>query len=887
MNKRYSYKLGLGLMSLVAVGTGAASAHAGTRAGGGTATQLAFELAMADAGPDTGAAPGGKPAAARSANGRMSQTLGPDGLANGGAYVEANQIETDDVTDASGNKVPDGGAVMHAYGDVLLRYQGRIIRADQVTYNSKTHVTVANGHTQTINDDGSVTFSDQVTYDDGGQQGVGINVASIGTDNSKLLARRIEQIDANTNRLTDVIYTPCRLCVVKGKTADPTWSIEASRITQRKDKKMVYYDNATVRIHGVPVIYTPYMWTPDPELDRASGFLAPKISFTKRRGFSYEQPYLWSISPYSELIISPQLNAKVNPLLNLQYDRHFYSGTLHARFGYTDESFFDNRGRSIGDHAARDYVLADGRFRINDDWRWSFTYQHVHDRFSPGYYEKSTGNPTGVLFPRGGTYANFFERYNIDDAFDPVGELTVDSRELVSQFNLTRQVENAYFAITMADFQSLQIGGYLDSPTGTFTQPLATDSQLFPSIAPQIEAYWSPRARLLGGQVTLSLNAIGIQHKLYPSPLVETVDAPALADGTSGFDTARVSAGITYQGDMTTRGGLKWGPFLDVRHDYYHESELTSAGLSTDVERDLGTAGFNLSYPLFRRFKSLTAIVEPIAQIAVSPRDQRDPNQPNEDSQSFEFDDTTLFAMNKSPGFDVYEAGARANLGVRTTLNFASGLQIETLVGRTLRDKDETQFFQSVTVPAGKPDPGTYVYDPYGIGGKASDWILDGSFDTGHGIYGYTRLRLDSDTLRISQGETGLSALRPNTTATVRYVFNDVLTPAQILTLANPVVNGRLQRFGDNYRDLQLYARHFFTANWGVSARIDLDLVENKWRKSTASLIYRDDCSWFELVYTRNDTQLSNISGKPSSSLMFRLNFTTLGTTGSDFNDVR
>jgi LPS-assembly protein len=72
-----------------------------------------------------------------------------------------------------------------------------------------------------------------------------------------------------------------------------------------------------------------------------------------------------------------------------------------------------------------------------------------------------------------------------------------------------------------------------------------------------------------------------------------------------------------------------------------------------------------------------------------------------------------------------------------------------------------------------------------------------------------------------------------------------------------------------------------------VSARLDRDVVADTWRKSTVSLIYRDDCSWFELVYQQNDSQLTARNGKPSSSIFFRLNLTTLGTSLSNFNDVR
>jgi LPS-assembly protein len=883
MIKRYSYKLeagrlGVGLITLIAMSAGCNHAMAQNEA-----DQIppvpAAPTAAETRPPYADAKPMPKIV-------RTETTPGTDGLTKGTSYLEADKVT---------NSEDD---VVTATGSVELRQNGRTIRADKVTSNSATGVTTAEGHTQTLNEDGSVQFSDRITYDDNMQSGYSENFASIGRDNSKVFARRLEQVSPDINRLTNVIYTPCALCVKNGETQNPTWSIEAGKITQRKDKKMVFYNNAVVKIKGVPVLYSPYLWTPDPELDRASGFLPPKVSADEKRGFSYEQPYLWSISPYQYLIISPQLNASVNPLLNLDYQRRFYSGTLHLRGGFTNEAFFDNDGDRHGASATREYLLADGAFKINKNWRWNFTAQHVKDE---------SGSSKG-------DYANFFERYNIDGAFDQVGDLSVDSRQLINQFNVTRQVSNAYFAVTMANFQSLQVGGYLDN--GTNLQPYATSSDFFPVIAPQIEAYWSPKSRILGGQLTLSANAIGIYHKVLPTSVstgltADQIGAPtALLPKTAGYDTNRISAGLNWQANMTSHGGIKWGPFLDARHDYYKVSNLDGNGLEEEESRDLATAGLNISYPMYRKFKSFTAIIEPVAQLAVSPDAQVSPYIPTEDSQSFEFDETTLFSFNKSPGFDIYEAGSRASLGLRGELRFNSGLQVQGLVGRVLRNEAESQFLQFLQIV--KPNGSTYTYDPSGLGSQNSDWIATGSFDTHTGLNGYTRLRFDSETGKMSQGEYGLTAVRQNTTATLRYIVNNALSPTQITgyyaasdidattpdgvieraaekaaRLAQLAANGKLKTFGDNYRNIQLYGRHFFTTHWGVSARLDRDMVANTWRKSTVSLIYRDDCSWFELVYQQNDSQLTARNGKPSSSIFFRLNLTTLGTSLSNFSDVR
>lgn len=246
---------------------------------------------------------------------------------------------------------------------------------------------------------------------------------------------------------------------------------------------------------------------------------------------------------------------------------------------------------------------------------------------------------------------------------------------------------------------------------------------------------------------------------------------------TAGYDTNRVSAGLTWEGDMTTRNGIKWGPFLDARHDYYKVSNLDGEGLTEETSRDLATAGLNISYPLYRKFRNFVAVIEPVAQFAVSPKAQTSPYIPTEDSQSFEFDETTLFSFNKSSGFDIYESGARLSLGLRGDLRFNSGLQVQGLLGRVLRDEVESQFLSIVKLNGSTE---SYGYDSSGLGSQNSDWIATGSFDTHYGFKGYTRLRFDGESGRLNQGEYGLTIQKKTTSATLRYIVNNVLTATQI-----------------------------------------------------------------------------------------------------------
>ena len=96
MMKRNSIKLGVGLMSLMAIGGGAAQARASSDtavAGGSTLTQLSFEMAMAQAAQVEDIPPDTQPAQPARPNTTIGkETVGPDGLVEGAAYIEADQI---------------------------------------------------------------------------------------------------------------------------------------------------------------------------------------------------------------------------------------------------------------------------------------------------------------------------------------------------------------------------------------------------------------------------------------------------------------------------------------------------------------------------------------------------------------------------------------------------------------------------------------------------------------------------------------------------------------------------------------------------------------------------------------------------------------------------
>lgn len=809
--------------------------------------------------------------------------LPDDGLGEDGAFITA-----DEVTSPEEN-------IMLARGKVEMRWEGRLIRADEVRYDQSTGKTVASGHVQTINPDGSVQYADRLEVDNEHAAGTGERIAYIDTENTKLFANKVERIDEQTNRLSEVIFTPCELCVKNNVTQEPTWHIQAGSITQDKKRRVVIYRNAIIKAKGIPVFYMPILWHADVTAKRSSGFLMPKPGYSQRRGATLEVPYLWAVSPYTDIIISPEFSSNLNPLLNLEVHRKFYSGDLHTRFGVTNERFFDNKGRKWGESDNRGYMLLDGKFDINEDWRWNFTAQRVWDKTGPGLLSWSGPDaaPISQAIAVDQPISNFYERYKIHEGFPYAGDFSSNSRRLISQINLVRQTDTAFFSASLISFQSLALvqPGYRISPD-LATSPmlyLAERDRTQPAVAPMIDAYWSPDQEILGGRLTLSANAVSIIRKARPSfdifPIEDLVTRDAsgniVQDNRGPVDTARANIGLSWRRDMITPGGVKIAPFLEARQDEYWLRDYYAASYpiptgqkdSRRVSRSLGTVGLDVSYPLLRKFSGLTMVIEPIAQLALSPDSQIEPFLTNEDSNTFEVDATTLFKVNRSPGFDLYEGGKRLNMGLKTQLSYDSGLRVSTLLGRGFRQNPEENFYRTYRV-----GNRTYKYDSSSLAETKSDWVVQAEVDTGKGLRLYTRQRIGDDG-SVRRSESGASYFSASTQLTIRHQYDKT----------GPVFldDGRIDAT-EKYHDLQLFGQHFFTSNWGVSGQISRDMLRERWLRSEASIIYKDDCARFELVYQRDETALlQTIPGKASESISVRISLATLAPSDDDFVNVR
>ena len=695
-----------------------------------------------------------------------------------------------------------GDGVIIASGDVEGRYEDRTLTADRLSYDPNNRLITAEGDVLIVDQQGNAQSARSIMLDQDLEAGVAFGFAAR-EGAAKFAAASAIRHSEMLNELNRAIFTPCDICNQQGEAKQPTWSVGAERIIQDRERKLVYYRNAVFRVKGAPVFWAPVFWHADPQAERVSGLLAPRFTSNRRRGVSYEQPILWAISPYQDLVVTPQINARVNPFIDAEWRKRFYSGTVNARIGYTHEQDFNTAGRKFGEARDKAYVLAHGAFEPSESWDWGFSAERVQDKL-------------------------LFDQYSIRDIYEPRGIFLSDDRRLLSQLYAVRQDERSYLSFATMAFQSLR--PLLTQPPNAFGIRPFEDDDTLPLVAPLIEGRWEPKAQILGGR--LRVRGGGVSLRREESPFVT---------GAPGVDSARATLELDWRAAITLASGLRIEPFADLRGDYYSITDATAQ--TQTVSRGLGTVGVDLSMPFIRNFGAATVVVEPIVQVALSPDAKAYPEIPNEDSIAFDFNDTNLFEPNRSPGFDLFEGGQRLNVGVRASVDWGEGRNAQAVLGRSLR-----------------ADPDPVFAARTGLQGRSSDWIFAAEATPIAGFSFYAKTRLNDESLDVRRVEFGADVALARGQGYVRYLRED-------------------QDFaGVPREDIEAAGDLFVTRNWGVTFDAIHDLEQDTWRRRAVGIVYRDECTRFDLVYQRHDDPV--LGGRSTSSIGFSLKLAINGEPG-------
>ncbi|MBM9594369.1 LPS-assembly protein LptD [Roseitranquillus sediminis] len=205
-------------------------------------------------------------------------------------------------------------------------------------------------------------------------------------------------------------------------------------------------------------------------------------------------------------------------------------------------------------------------------------------------------------------------------------------------------------------------------------------------------------------------------------------DATALGresdDPIDGRDVTRFGTSLGWRTDAVLAGGLDFEAEAALRADRYDISR--DPRFDDSVTRVTPAVAATLRWPLVRSGAGGVDLIEPMVQLAWADVDGGD--VPNEDSRLVELDEGNLLSLDRYPGRDRTETGARLNFGVAYTHLAASGWHLGATVGRVMRLSDEDQFV-----------------DGSGLDGRWSDWLVSGQVGLGDRLTVTNRALFDDD----------------------------------------------------------------------------------------------------------------------------------------------
>tara|TARA_B100000378_G_scaffold66641_1_gene49995 strand:+ start:70 stop:2391 length:2322 start_codon:yes stop_codon:yes gene_type:complete len=688
--------------------------------------------------------------------------------------------------------------------------------ADTIEYDSDADTVIASGNVVLRDGDRSVR-ADEVRWDrPAGQIQASGNVRFVDADGNQLYASELELTDKfETGALENlllVLREGGRLAAERGErttdgrialqraaysgcsvvTSDGCPKTPSWKITAQR----VVYDPDTNRVHFENGYFSLFgqRILPLPSLDLRtdggpnSGFLVPNLRISRSNGVEVSGDYYWRIADNRDLQVGARVYTQAVPLVSAKYRELTGNGAFQV-------SGYATRSRRIDTVSQTPQSEQDFR-----------GYIAANGRFILDENWQFTGST------RLATDRTFLRRYDIsrDDRLRTMAELE-------------RIDADSYFVIAGFATQTLR----LDQPQGEI-----------PVALPLIDYRHRITDPLLGGTVTLRGNSLAITRD-------------------QGQDTQRALASAQWDLRRVTGLGQVVQLTALARGDVYHTANAAQTQIASYrgtegwQTRGIALAALDVSWPLVGPLFGGSQVLTPRVQVVATPPIEN-ATIPNEDSRSIDLEDVNLFSLNRFPGDDRFEDGARVTYGVEWGMT-KPNWRISANIGQSYRLDDK-----QIILPDGT-----------GLSDRFSDFVGRARVRYKDFVSLTYRFRLDKDDLTPRRTEIDATIGGRRTYAEIGYLRLDRNIP-----LAN-------EELGDR-EELRAAGRVAFADYWSVFGSTVINMTNRDEDPTLQSdgfepirtrlgIAYQDDCIDLGLTWRRDFVTQGDALRGNTIELTFRL----------------
>ncbi len=707
----------------------------------------------------------------------------------------------EDVVDFSSDLLnyDDKSEIVTAEGAVRMSRDGYYLAADRVRWNRVTGKVYADGNVVIFSPAGDKLLGDKVELTDTLRDGVIENLLITLDTGGRIAARRGVRVDGKTT-LEDAVYTPCPMTTEAGCPRDPSWYISARNVVQDPEKARISFRGGRLNILGIDLPLLPVFSIGDgSQKGGITGALMPNLNLSSRNGLEVALPYYVRLSSSRDLTITPHLYTGNVPAVEARYRSLNQLGAFQLggflTYGKIDRTVFETdrvRLEQTERKAIRAYGEANGRFQLTPEWRLTASLRAATDKTVTRRYD-----------------------------------LTNDDR-LRNRVALERLSPNSYISLAGWAFQGLRIDDVQKS---------------IPIALPALDARWRLEdVGFDGGALKLQANSLAILR-------------------IDGQDSQRAFASAQYDIRRLTPMGQEIVLTALGRADLYHTSGTgeTAVVIYRGEEgwnhRFIGALAADVRWPLVGGFLGGVQRVVPRVQLAYSPQ-TKNLAIPNEDSRAVDLEDSNLFALNRFPGYDRWEDGARLTYGLDYGLD-RPNWSVDANIGQSYRLNRQPSLF---------PD-GTGLTD------RLSDIVGRTRVRFGRFIDITHRYRIDKDSFAFRRNEIDLTVGTTNTYATLGYLKLDRNISSTVEDLRDK-------------EELRVAGRVKFAKYWSAFASTVLDLTDEAEdplsladgfapARHRASINYEDDCLELGLSWKRDYERIGDF--RKGSTFSFHIGLKGLG----------